>query len=162
MSKLLVVVGLSIAGLSAIASSAIAADEQTTARRMAELPLPALSAPLPPAPERPGQSLTQIFPPENFADVSPNHWAYTAVSTLAEDYGCLAGYPDGTFRGDEFVTRYEFAVALEACLDAVFQLIDPQQQIDTERLLNQLEVLHRELGTLADDVGELESPLETE
>jgi hypothetical protein len=163
MFKLLVAVGLSVGGLTAIASRAIAEDGVATApRRMAELPLPALSTPLSPHSETSGQRLAQIFPPGNFPDVSPNHWAYTAVSTLAEDYGCLSGYPDGTFRGDEFVTRYEFAVALEACLDAVVQLIDPQQRIDTEQLLNNLEILHRELGTLADDVGDLESPLEAD
>ncbi len=161
MFRLLVAVGFSLGGLSVIASGAIANDRPPT-RRMAELPLPSLSTPLSSQAEDSGQRLTQIFPPENFSDVSPNHWAYTAVNNLAEEYGCLAGYPDGTFRGDEFVTRDEFAVALEACLDVLVQVIDPQQQIDTEQLLNNLEVLHRELGTLADDVDELESPLEVE
>jgi len=162
MFKLLVAAGLSVGGLIAIASRVIAEDQGATAHRMAELSLPALSTPLSPRFETSGQRLAQIFPPGNLPDVSPNHWAYTAVNTLAEDYGCLSGYPDGTFRGDELVTRDEFAVALEACLDAVVPLIDPQQRIDTEQLLNDIEILHRELGTLVDEVGALKSPLEAD
>lgn len=43
-----------------------------------------------------------------FSDVPPSHWAYQAVSDLA-DQGLLEGYPDGAFRGDRPITRYEMA-----------------------------------------------------
>lgn len=45
---------------------------------------------------------------ELFPDVSENHWAYEYVSKLAGN-GILKGYPDGEFKGDRMMTRYEFA-----------------------------------------------------
>ena len=43
-----------------------------------------------------------------FADVDESSWAYKAVSQLSED-NVIDGYPDGTFRGDKNVSRYELA-----------------------------------------------------
>ena len=43
-----------------------------------------------------------------FPDVAENHWAYQYVTTLAKK-GILQGYPDGEFKGDRMMTRYEFA-----------------------------------------------------
>ncbi|WP_366208659.1 YadA-like family protein [uncultured Veillonella sp.] len=47
----------------------------------------------------------------NFSDLPQNHWAYSYVKSLA-DKGLLTGYPDGEFKGDRTLTRYEFAAAL--------------------------------------------------
>ena len=157
MARILLSLGLSVCTAGMIAPLAIANESVKPTRSMSDLALPALSAPLPSRAEVSGQRLAQIFQPYGFADVSPNHWAYTAVSTLSEDYGCLSGYPDGTFRGDELVTRYEFAAALEACLDALVQLNDQQPQVDAEQILDDLEALSRELGLLSDQVEESES-----
>lgn len=55
--------------------------------------------------------------------VEPTHWAYQALRSLVERYGCIAGYPDGTFRGNRALTRYEFAAGLNACLDRIGELI---------------------------------------
>jgi len=44
------------------------------------------------------------------------------LQSLVERYGCIAGYPDSTYRGNRALTRYEFA-ALNACLDRVNELI---------------------------------------
>ena len=43
-----------------------------------------------------------------FSDVSPDDWAYQAVSDLS-DQGVVEGYPDGTFKGERNMTRYELA-----------------------------------------------------
>ena len=51
-------------------------------------------------------SKLQLFP-----DVPKNHWAYEYVSTLKGN-GVLTGYPDGEFKGDRPMTRYEFATML--------------------------------------------------
>ncbi|MEB3328702.1 MAG: S-layer homology domain-containing protein [Candidatus Sericytochromatia bacterium] len=48
-----------------------------------------------------------------FGDVPVEHWAYLTVETLVRKYQAMAGFPDGTFRGDRPVTRYELAAALE-------------------------------------------------
>lgn len=43
---------------------------------------------------------------------------------VSESTGCLSGYPDGTFRGNQPVSRYEFAAGLNACLDPVNQQLE--------------------------------------
>src|SRR5437660_9309703 len=53
--------------------------------------------------------------PDMFKDVPRDHWAYQAVEPLRAR-GILAGYPDGYFRGQRTLTRYEFAVALDRAL----------------------------------------------
>ncbi len=57
------------------------------------------------------------------SDVQPTDWAFQAIQSLVERYGCIAGYPDGTFKGNRALTRYEFAAGLNACMDKVSQLI---------------------------------------
>lgn len=59
-------------------------------------------------------------------DISPSDWAFQALQSLVERYGCLQGYPDKTFRGNRAMTRYEFAAGLNACLDRVNELIANQ------------------------------------
>jgi len=54
-----------------------------------------------------------------FSDVQPTDWAYEALQFLVEEYGCVTGYPDQTFRGNRAMTRFEFAAALAACLESV-------------------------------------------
>lgn len=157
MPRIMLTVGLILGSMGAIAPIAIADQPVTTSQSMADLPLPTQVTSLPTTPDNSGQTLSQLFPPGNFSDVSVNHWAYSAVNNLSEDYGCLAGYPDGTFRGEEFVTRYEFAAALETCLDSVVQLIEQPPQAEIDQILTDLEALNRELGTLSDDIGEQES-----
>ena len=60
----------------------------------------------------------------------PGFWAFDALKNLVEKYGCIAGFPqeDGTFlfRGERNLTRYEFAAALNACLQKVELLIGTQ------------------------------------
>ena len=51
----------------------------------------------------------------NFPDVPENHWAYQYVKTLAEK-GYLEGYPDGEFKGDRSMTRYEYAAIIYRAL----------------------------------------------
>lgn len=51
----------------------------------------------------------------NFPDVPENHWAYTYVQTLA-DKGYLNGYPDGEFKGNRALTRYEYAAIIYCAL----------------------------------------------
>ena len=51
----------------------------------------------------------------NFPDVPKDHWAYSYVKSLA-DRGLLEGYPDGEFKGDRTMTRYEFAAIIYRAL----------------------------------------------
>jgi len=55
----------------------------------------------------------------NPAETVPfDHWAYDAVQKLV-DQGIIIGYPDGTFRGNRAMTRYEFAMAISRMLDVL-------------------------------------------
>ena len=65
----------------------------------------------------------QVTSVSQLSDVQPTDWAFQALQSLVERYGCIAGYPDGTYRGNRAMTRYEFAAGLNACLDRVNELI---------------------------------------
>jgi hypothetical protein len=62
------------------------------------------------------------------SDVQPTDWAYQALQSLVERYGCITGYPDRAFRGNRGMTRYEFAAGLNACLDKINELIKTQTE----------------------------------
>jgi Carbohydrate-selective porin, OprB family/S-layer homology domain len=67
--------------------------------------------------------MAQVTSVSQLSDVQPTDWAFQALQNLVERYGCIAGYPDGTYRGRQATTRYEFAAGLNACLDRVNELI---------------------------------------
>ena len=56
-----------------------------------------------------------------FPDIEENHWAYVAVDDMAKR-GLLVGYPDGTFKGDRAVTRYEFAQVIHRAIEKAKEL----------------------------------------
>ncbi len=64
-------------------------------------------------------SISQGATIRDFSDVYPTDWAYQALAELVETYGCVGGYPDGTFRGQQPITRFEVAAILSKCLDAI-------------------------------------------
>jgi Carbohydrate-selective porin, OprB family/S-layer homology domain len=66
------------------------------------------------------QNVTSV---SQLSDVKPTDWAFTALQSLVERYGCIAGYPDRTYRGQRAMTRYEFAAGLNACLDKINEII---------------------------------------
>ena len=108
--------------------------------------------------------LAQVTSVSELSDVSPSDWAFTALQRLVEEYGCIEGYPDRTYRGNRAMTRYEFAAGLNACLDVVIQLIDTvdQDQLDTilrlqEEFAAELATLRGRVDTLEADVAELEA-----
>jgi hypothetical protein len=68
-------------------------------------------------------SIGQVTSVSQLSDVQPTDWAFQALQSLVERYGCIAGYPDGTYKGNRAMTRYEFAAGLNACLDRVNELI---------------------------------------
>jgi Carbohydrate-selective porin, OprB family/S-layer homology domain len=68
-------------------------------------------------------SLEQVTSVSQLSDVQPTDWAFGALQSLVERYGCIAGYPNGTYRGNRAMTRYEFAAGLNACLERVNELI---------------------------------------
>jgi hypothetical protein len=59
-----------------------------------------------------------------FSDVQPTDWAYQAIQNLNARYGCLAGYPNGTFKPGQSATRNELAALTNACLDRISEFQD--------------------------------------
>ena len=68
-------------------------------------------------------SLDQITNVTQLRDVKPSDWAYEALRSLIDRYGCIAGYPDRTFRGNRAMSRYEFAAGLNSCLQQIEKVI---------------------------------------
>jgi len=105
--------------------------------------------------------LAQVTSVDQLSDVHSSHWAYQAVKSLTERYGCVAGYPDGTFRGNHKMTRYEFAALLNGCLDRITQLIaaggnNTVSTVDVATINKLREEFQSELATLRGKVDGLE------
>ena len=109
-----------------------------------------------------GNSQSQVTSVSQFSDVQPTDWAFQALQSLVERYGCIAGYPNGTYRGNRAMTRYEFAAGLNACLDRVNELIatataDLVTKEDLATLQRLQEEFSAELATLRGRVDALEA-----
>ena len=111
---------------------------------------------------REGQNnVNQIANVNQLQDVSPTDWAYEALRSLVDRYGCISGFPNQTYRGNQPLSRYEFAAGLNSCLNQIERLIAStessvgQEDIETINQLNQQ--FEAELASLNGRVDELES-----
>ncbi|MEA5602949.1 iron uptake porin [Nostoc sp. UHCC 0252] len=107
-------------------------------------------------------SISQVTSVSQFSDVQPTDWAFQALQSLVERYGCIAGYPNSTYRGNRALTRYEFAAGLNACLDRVNELIatataDLVSKQDLATLQRLQEEYSAELATLRGRVDSVEA-----
>jgi Carbohydrate-selective porin, OprB family/S-layer homology domain len=67
--------------------------------------------------------VSQVSSVSELSDVDPNSWAFQALKSLVERYGCVEGYPSKKYLGNRPLSRYEFAAGLNACLDKVGEQI---------------------------------------
>ena len=105
-------------------------------------------------------SLNQVTNVNQLRDVSPTDWAYEALRSLVDRYGCIAGYPNQTYRGSQPLSRYEFAAGLNACLNQIERLVASREAIAREDLdtINRLtQEFTAELATLRGRIDSLES-----
>ncbi len=107
-------------------------------------------------------NIGQVTSVSQFSDVQPTDWAFQALQSLVERYGCIAGYPNSTYRGNRALTRYEFAAGLNACLDRVNELIatataDLVSKQDLATLQRLQEEFSAELATLRGRVDAVEA-----
>ncbi|MBD2654374.1 carbohydrate porin [Synechocystis sp. FACHB-383] len=87
-------------------------------------------------------TMGQVTSVDQLRDVQPTAWAYEALQSLVDRYGCIVGYPDRTFRGDRALSRWEFAAGLNACMNVMERLIQEnvavlREDIDKLKLLAQ-------------------------
>ena len=83
-----------------------------------------------------------------FPDVAENHWAYQYVTTLAKK-GILEGYPDGEFKGDRMMTRYEFAAIVYRIVESGVGSTDPElsklvKEFSPELQYIRIDTIHRD------------------
>jgi hypothetical protein len=64
-------------------------------------------------------AMAQVTSVSQLSDVQPTQWSYQAITNLVERYGCVAGYPNGTFQPGQPATRAELAALTNACLDRI-------------------------------------------
>ena len=110
----------------------------------------------------PVSGMEQVTSVSQLSDVSPTDWAFQALQSLVERYGCIAGYPSGVYLGNRALTRYEFAAGLNACLDRVNELIaaatDPLATKEDLKTLQKLqEEFAAELAEIRGRVDALEA-----
>jgi hypothetical protein len=108
----------------------------------------------------------EFKPVSQFRDVQPTDWAYMAVQSITQKYGCISGFPDNTFRGQQAVTRYQFAAGLNACLDKISELLtngfaDKVNKSDLNDLRKLQEEFATELAMIKGRVDALEAKTAT-
>lgn len=96
-----------------------------------------------------------------FRDVVPTDWAYTALDDLVRRYDCIRGYPDGTFRGNRDLTRYEFAAGLNSCVQQIERIIaettsNLASRADLEILQRLVQEFEGELATISTRVDAMD------
>ncbi|MFN9988979.1 MAG: iron uptake porin, partial [Cyanobacteriota bacterium] len=106
--------------------------------------------------QSPYASSEQISSIQQFSDVKPSDWAYQALANLIERYGCVVGFPDGSFAGQRSLTRYEAAAALNACLDRVSEITDELKKL-TDEFAEELALIRARVDGLEARVGVLEA-----
>ncbi|NMG08438.1 hypothetical protein DP117_16660 [Brasilonema sp. UFV-L1] len=120
------------------------------------LPQTTPTEPTKPSSEPPMTSVSQL------SDVQPTDWAFQALQSLVERYGCIVGYPNSTYRGNRALTRYEFAAGLNACVSPVNKLIasstaDLATKEDLATIQRLTEEFRPELAELAGRIDYLET-----
>ena len=106
------------------------------------------------------QGLSQVTNVNQLRDVSPTDWSYEALRSLVDRYGCISGFPNQTYRGNQPLSRYEFAAGLNSCLNQIERLIASGANTGTEdletiqRLAQEFEA---ELATFGGRIDEIES-----
>ncbi len=105
-------------------------------------------------------SMSQITNVNQLRDVSPSDWAYEALRSLVDRYGCIVGYPNQTYKGNQALSRYEFAAGLNSCLNQIERLIASSEAVlreDLDTIIRLTQEFEAELATLGDRIDNLET-----
>jgi Carbohydrate-selective porin, OprB family/S-layer homology domain len=107
-------------------------------------------------------TVSQVSSVSELTDVDPNQWAFQALKSLVERYGCIEGYPSKKYLGNRPLSRYEFAAGLNSCLDKIGEQIsaavaDKATKDDLAAVQRLQEEFKVELATLRGRVDALEA-----
>ena len=97
------------------------------------------------------QLLVQNNNIDDITDIKPTDWSYEALRDLIDRYGCITGFPDRTFRGEQTVSRAEFAAGLNNCLNKLESLMsnpDTMPQADVNTVLRLMQEFQSDLAIL--------------
>ncbi len=101
-----------------------------------------------------------IIPVTELRDVQPADWAFSALQQLQNRYQCILGYPDPTFRGEQAMTRYEFAALLNRCLTQLEANLTSEEQAISQQLqvefTRELSIVRGRVDVMTARVRELE------
>jgi Carbohydrate-selective porin, OprB family/S-layer homology domain len=115
------------------------------------------------------QNSTPVTSVSQLDDVKAEDWSFTALQSLVERYGCIAGYPNGTYQGNRAISRYEFAAALNPCLQKINEIIasstnnsvNKEDLIQLQRLQTEFQKELKEvevrIGSLEERTAEIEA-----
>ena len=112
------------------------------------------------------QLSNQVTNVNQLRDVQPGNWAYEALRSLVDRYGCIVGYPNQTYRGNHALSRYEFAAGLNACLNQMERLVAASEAVTREdletleRLMQEFEAELTVIGSRVDNLEERTAFLE--
>ncbi len=107
----------------------------------------------------PENAIEQVTNVSQLRDVQPGDWAYEALRSLVERYGCIVGFPNQTYQGNKAITRYEFAAGLNSCLQQIERLIADSEAVvqeDLATLRRLTQEFEAELAMIASRVDNLE------
>ncbi len=158
-SVLLAIFNIGSANAVELKSSSTSQNVSSTANILQKIENDTLVEPSTLESDKNAQNVTSV---SQLTDVKPTDWSFTALQSLVERYGCIAGYPDRTYRGKKALSRYEFAAGLNACLDKINEIIsaglaDKVSKDDLAAIKKLQEEFAAELATLRGRVDALDA-----
>jgi len=88
---------------------------------------------------------------EQIQDIQPTDWSYEALRNLIQRYGCISGLENRTYRGEQTISRAEFATGLNSCLNSIEKIIAQSKnvpQVDIDTVLRLMQEFQSELAIL--------------
>ena len=105
-------------------------------------------------------SIAQSATIRDFSDVYPTDWAYQALAKLIDTYGCVSGFPDGTFRGNQPMTRFEMAAVLNSCLDSISAKMDMMDEEMKMKSMEDMDTMERLMASFEEELITLKGSMD--
>ncbi|MEL6931370.1 MAG: iron uptake porin [Cyanobacteria bacterium J06600_6] len=96
----------------------------------------------------------QVTNVNQLRDVSPADWSYEALRSLSDRYGCISGFPDETYRGNQPITRNEFAAGLNSCFGQIERSLSSSEN-SRESITYKRDILDAKIDALEAKVDQL-------